>query len=138
MKRPFGKLRHFLHHCMDQCYGHDALGTFLILAGLLFLFTGLIPGLHYMMIASFLVIIWSCFRCFSHNIPARQKELDTFRNIPLHFKRAAELLPDIWRDRKTHTYFKCKHCGAVLRVPKHQGNIEGNCPRCGSHFTKKT
>jgi len=138
MKRWFGKLSHVLHHWMEECYGHDALGTFLILSGILFFGIGIFPGLHSMLIISLSMIVWSAHRCFSRNIAVRQKELSLFRNIPLHFRRAAELLPDVWRDRKTHTYFKCKHCGAILRVPKHQGEIEGNCPGCGNHFTKKT
>ena len=45
-------------------------------------------------------------------------------------KSWAALGKNIWRDRKTHTYFKCANCKAVIRVPKRKGGGIVTCPKC--------
>lgn len=42
------------------------------------------------------------------------------------------LRKDMWRDRKTHKYFKCRNCKAVIRVPKRKGGGVVACPKCGT------
>jgi uncharacterized paraquat-inducible protein A len=42
------------------------------------------------------------------------------------------------KDSKTYRYYKCPQCKAQLRVPKNQGKICINCPKCHKEFIKKT
>ena len=37
-----------------------------------------------------------------------------------------------------YKYFKCKTCGAKLRVPKHKGKITITCPKCRTSFKGKS
>ena len=78
-------------------------------------------------IVSVALMIWMYFRMFSRNIPKRRRENELFCNF---FK----LRRNRFRDRKTHVYRKCKHCKAVLRLPKSKGKHTVLCPRCHKRF----
>ena len=53
-------------------------------------------------------------------------------SIKQKFSAWIRLSKDMWRDRKTHTYFKCPSCKAMIRVPKRKGGGVVPCPRCGA------
>lgn len=138
MKRWFQELMYKMNRAMDGTYGHDALGTVLIVTSMILVVCGTIPGMQFLSVLALPIMIWSAFRCFSKNIPARQKELDTYLRFIDKRKKNFKLYRHIWQERKTHCYFKCKNCGAILRVPKHKGKIEVSCPKCGNKTMKKT
>ena len=85
------------------------------------------------------VLVWALvivifFRIFSRNLEKRRRENQRFLQwwTP---KRAAYAAWNSRRRDKEHRYFKCRHCGAICRVPRGKGRIEITCPKC--HATRK-
>lgn len=81
-------------------------------------------------IASTALLIYMFFRVLSRNISKRYAENQKFEK---HFNKVTsffKLQKNKYRDRKTHVYRKCKHCKAVLRLPKRKGKHSTTCPRC--------
>ena len=76
-------------------------------------------------------IIYSLFRMFSKNVPARQKENQQFLQFfSLQKKRFAM--------RKEYRIFTCKGCGKHIRVPRKKGKVEVICPICGRKAIHRT
>ena len=50
------------------------------------------------------------------------------------------LYKNIWRDRKTHKYYKCPGCAAFVRIrkPEKGRRILVTCPKCRQSFEKRT
>lgn len=119
-------------------YGTDQLNRFLLIVSLVGLLLGCFRPLWFFTIAALAILIWSYVRCFSRNIAKRQKENTAYLSVKNRIKGFFTLQKSKRRDRKTHRYFKCKHCKAVLRVPKGRGMIDITCPRCGKITVKKS
>ena len=95
-------------------------------------------SLRWLNTAAFVIMVWACWRSYSKNIPKRRQENDTFLRLVHKPKSWFGLQRNRWRDRKTHRYFHCSGCKAVLRVPKGRGMVEITCPKCGAVIRKKT
>jgi len=119
-------------------YGNDEFTLFLSIAGLVLSFFGNFRYLRILYFVGLFMIIYSLFRSFSKNFEARRKELNWYLVWSAKPKAEFKLLGNKIRDRKTHCYFKCKHCKTVLRVPKGRGKIEITCPKCRAKVVKKT
>ena len=119
-------------------YGADELGKFLLICALVCVILSYFPYLRIMSFAATLILLWYSFRFFSKNYPARKNELNKFYVFKDKLTKKQRLWSARWRDRKTHVYFKCKNCGAMIRVPKNKGEIEVTCPRCKWRTDKKT
>lgn len=130
-----GKFKQGMYRFFSGRYGTDTLGktTMWVLVGLLVLdlilnFVTDSPWVD--LILTILVwglLIWIYFRMMSRNIAKRRRENEVFCGF---FK----LRRNRFRDRKTHVYRKCKHCKAVLRLPKAKGKHTVRCPRCQKLF----
>lgn len=83
------------------------------------------------------LLIWSIFRCFSRNLPARQQENRAFLRFCGRIRGWFVLQKNRIRDRKTHIYRKCPVCRKVLRLPKIKGAHTVCCPCCGKKFQLK-
>ena len=119
-------------------YGNDALTSFLLILGLILMIISWIPRLGWMYFLSAAVLIWSLSRSFSRKFDKRRRELDRYLKIKKPIVNFFKLHRNKWRDRKTHVYFKCKKCKAVLRVPKGKGSIVVICTRCKDRIEKET
>jgi hypothetical protein len=108
------------------------------LVSLLFFLLSGFRVLWWMYFIALALMIWSAFRTLSRNIAARQRERRAYLRLTAKPRAARALQKNKWRDRKTHCYFKCKQCRAVLRVPKHKGTIDVTCPKCHRVTVKKT
>lgn len=135
----------FMRRVMDAVYrfmygryGYDQLNTVLLVAGLIMSVLAYIPYLDVFWLLSTAVLFWAVFRAFSRNHAARRRELDKFLKMKGKIKTFFTLCRKMWRERKTHRYFHCKHCRAMLRVPKGRGVVDVGCPRCKGKTTKKT
>lgn len=94
-----------------------------------------------------LILLYTLFRMFSKNIPARENEArivtvwsykirDTFRFQQANAqarKEKRELQKERKKD-KEHIYRECPECGATLRLPRKKGKHSVLCPRCGNKF----
>ncbi len=140
-------MRNFLYNLsykyrvfMQGRYGSDELNLFLIILAVVFTLvsrTGVVLSFVFRFLSwVFLGIIF--FRMFSKNISKRYEERMRFLRYKSSFVSFCNTKKEAWSNRKTHKYFKCKKCGANIRVPRHVGKIEVTCPKCRNKFIKKT
>jgi phage FluMu protein Com len=127
-----------LNRWMYGRYGNDPLNKCLLIAAVVMAVISYFPYLQVFSLLALGLLLWANCRCFSKNIPKRQRELETYRRITNRWKTKSSLYRRMWRERKTHCYFKCAHCRAVLRVPKGKGEVHVGCPRCKGTTTRRT
>lgn len=138
MRRFFSGLIHRYSIFMQGRYGYDEFGRFLIFTAFVLTLLAYIPYLKILSLFGVAVLIYYLFRMYSKNHTARRMELNRYFVISGKVKKEIRLIKSKWRDKKTHVYFKCKTCGAIVRVPKNKGEIEVTCPRCRARTIKKT
>ena len=134
-------MRNFLSRFMYGRYGSDVLNLFLLVAGLLFYFLGLLIPVRLLAVLfrllSFLAMGFTVFRMLSRDYGRRREENDRFVQF------ISPMVQDLQRRRaqrrdKDHAYFRCPSCGQTLRVPKGKNRISITCRNCGTVFQKKT
>lgn len=138
MKKIFREIMYKYSRFMQGRYGYDEFGRFLIFTALVLTILGYIPFLRIMSLFGVAVLVYYLYRMYSKNHTARRMELNRYYVVSDKVKKEIRLIKSRWHDRKTHVYFKCKNCGAIIRVPKNKGEIEVTCPRCRARATKKT
>ncbi len=138
MKGFFQKIGDGLRRFMQGRYGQDELCNFLCIAALVLVLLSWIPPLRFLYVISLALLVWSLFRCYSRNISARQAERAGYMRLRGKCTGFFALQKRKWTDRKEYKYFRCKKCGAVLRVPKGKGEIKVTCPKCHSETVTKT
>ena len=119
-------------------YGTDELSNFLMILALILMVVSWFPNLGLVYFVAFALMVWSLLRSFSRKLDKRHRELERYRRIKKPIADFFKLSRNKWRDRKTHVYFKCKKCKAVLRVPKGKGSIVVICTRCKDRIKKET
>lgn len=130
MYNIFNRLINIINNFMYGRYGTDELNKTLIALCFVFWVLSFFTFLGLFRVIYLAVLIIICFRSFSKNIYARQKELQKYLKIKNKFINAFSLNKQKFQNRKTHKYFKCEKCRANLRVPKGRGKIEITCPKC--------
>lgn len=138
MKRWFMRMGERLARFMYGRYGGDDLNRFLTVVSLILLILSMFRPLWILWFPALGLIIWSNCRALSKKIYKRRRENDAYLRIKKPFAQFFRLQRNKFRDRKTHRYFKCSHCRAVLRVPKGKGTIDVTCPCCKQITVKKT
>jgi len=122
-------------------YGIDGLYWFLFaLYFILWLVLLFIPNITARLVLSlvqYTVLFYMLFRSFSRNIYKRRRENEVFMKLFSRVKGFFILTKNRLRDIKTHSYKKCPHCKAVLRLPKRKGEGSVICPRCKNRFIVK-
>lgn len=138
MKNWFQKLGYKMASFMYGRYGNDDLTKFLLIFALILMVVSWIPHLGWVYFLAAAVLVWSLMRSFSRKFERRRRELECYLKIKRPIVNFFKLSRNKWRDRKTHIYFKCPKCKAVLRVPKGKGEIIVTCTRCGDRIEKET
>lgn len=138
MKSFFRKMGERFARMMYGRYGNDALNNFLLIAALVLMLLAYLPYLQICWLLSLAALIWSNVRCFSRNIGKRRGELMRYLSVRNKVRGWFSLHRKMWKERKTHCYFKCKKCKAMLRVPRGKGEIDVTCPKCSTVSVKKT
>lgn len=138
MKNWFHKMGARYARMMYGRYGSDELNLFLLIVCMVLLLLSGIPHLFFLSLLSMAILVWTVFRTYSRKLDKRRREAEVYFGIKRKIKNFFALRKNKWRDRKTHCYFKCKNCRAVLRVPKGKGEIDITCPKCGKITVKKT
>ena len=138
MKNWWNSMKAKVQRAMRGRYGNDEFTQFLVRAAFVILLISLIRPLRFLYLFSLAIMLWAIIRCYSKNTEKRYAEREKY----LRYKSAREdeisFRQNQWADRKTHKYFRCKNCGAVLRVPKGKGKIEVRCPKCHESTIKKS
>lgn len=138
MRQWLQKMMYKFSVFMRGRYGLDEFGRFLIYTALVLTILSYLPFLRVLSLVSLFFFCYYLFRVFSKDHTARRNELTKYFVWSDKFKKSVRISKAKWRDRKTHRYYKCKNCGALMRVPKNKGEIEITCPRCRARTTKKT
>lgn len=138
MKEWFNKIGEKISRWMSSRYGFDDLSKALSIAAIILMFLGYLPHMQWLSILTWTLLIWSIVRGMSKNTSKRQDELNRYYGLSKKITDKFSLWKTIWKERKTHVFFKCKNCGAVLRVPKGRGEIIVTCPKCKNKIDKKT
>lgn len=128
----------WLQRLMVGRYGLDGLGVGITVAGMVLTLTHSFTRWWPLLILSYLCFGWVIFRMFSRNIEARRKENAAAARIFRPVWEQLKICRQMWRDRKTHRYFRCPKCRQHIRVPKNKGKIRIICPKCREEFVKKT
>ncbi len=120
--------------------GVDSLTMPLLILSLLFTLIATFTRFWWLLIASLLLIVWAEFRMLSKNLPQRQKEAAAYDRTMRKIRSFFRLQKDKIRDRKTHRYYRCPNCRAVVRIryPGKGHEITVTCPRCQNRFDKNT
>jgi uncharacterized C2H2 Zn-finger protein len=131
-------MRAWLARFMYGRYGGDSLNTCLIWVSVVLLLIGYIPYLWIFSFLAYGVLGYALFRFLSRNTVRRRAEEGGYMRLRLQLRRRRALHKKIRAERKTHAYFKCPACRAMLRVPRGKGEITVTCPRCGKKTDKRT
>lgn len=120
--------------------GNDEFSRFLTIAALVFMVLSWIKPLSFMALIAFVLLVWTIFRCYSKNLAKRGRENEKYIGIKSAITGRFTLYKNMFRDRKTHRYYKCPGCKVYVRIPKleHGKNIEVSCKKCGKKFVVKT
>lgn len=136
MKRWIQNLSARMQTWMYGRYGYDELSRFLSVAAVvLILFSMVFPPVNAVALA---LLVWGMFRTYSRNIEKRQREREAYLGFTGKIKQSFKRWKNMWRERKTHRYYKCPSCKVHLRVPKGRGQIEISCPKCHNKIIRKT
>ncbi len=141
MRRFFENLGNKIRTFMQGRYGVDELSYFLSTAGLILLLAScFIRPLAILYFPALAVLVWSWYRSFSKNIYKRQKERNKYLEIRRAIGKKVTLVRNMWRDRRTHRYYRCPNCRAFVRIPKpgKGRNIMITCHRCHHSFNRRT
>lgn len=138
MKDYFERAITALRRFMWGRYGPDELVVALFVFSCVLTFLSNFKVLRFLYIAAVLVLALAAWRMLSKNITKRSEERMKFLQFMEKPKAEIKLLQNRIRDRKTHKYFKCKNCGASLRIPRGKGKIAVTCPKCRVKVTKKS
>ena len=128
----------WLRRLMYGRYGFDSLSNFLLITALILYVLLAAFDLELFLIMPLAIIAYTYFRCFSKNIQKRYNENIKFKNFFKPVTSFFSLRHKMWRDRKTHKYFKCPQCKQNLRVPKGKGKIQIKCPKCKQGIITKS
>ena len=138
MRNFLERLKYKTETFMYGRYGNDALTKFLMIVSIVLFVLSLIPKMWPLYLLSLAIMTLSLLRSLSRKFDKRRRELAFYLKIQKPIINFFKLQRNKRRDRKTHVYFKCKKCKAVLRVPKGKGSIIVTCTRCKERIEKNT
>lgn len=130
MKGFFAKIQAGFQRFMQGRYGSDKLNRTLIWVAFgAYIVSLLIPIALVklaLILASYVLIVWSFVRMLSRNTYKRYQENRKYLQFIERFK-----------DRE-HRYYDCPRCRQPVRVPRGKGKIAISCPKCREKFIRKT
>jgi len=138
MKGFFQNLGNRMRLWMQGRYGQDELNQVLLWSALGLTLLGSILEAELFSVLAMPLLIWSLIRCYSRNIHRRREERAAWLRFWRKIRDFFALQKRRWTDRKTYKYFRCKNCGAVMRVPKGKGKLRITCRQCRREMTKRS
>ena len=138
MKTWFENMGRKMQVWMIGRYGMDEFSRTLLWIGVVCIVLSWFPHLSGFSTLALLILIYTYFRCFSKNIAKRSMERDWYIRHTSKISAKTNIYKRMWRERKTHRYFKCKSCKTYVRVPKGKGKIAIRCTKCGCEMIKRS
>jgi len=84
---------------------------------------------------STVVIVIAFWRVLSKNHSARRRENEKFLRLWYPLRTEIVLLKDRFRDCRVTRYRHCRHCRAILKLPRKKGSHTVVCPKCHKRFS---
>jgi type II secretory pathway component PulF len=122
---------------MSGRYGNDNLNRFLSVFAALALVLSAWTGRAAFYSLALFALALGTFRAFSRNAGGRSRENYAYLRLRGETAKRFSAARERFRRRKTHRFYKCPACRALLRVPKGAGKINVTCPKCRASFRKK-
>lgn len=138
MRQWLDRMRLKFQHWMIGRYGTDELSKTLMWAGIIMLIISWFRVTSFLVFPAWIAVIYAYYRCFSKNIVKRSRERDVYLRLTAKFRNKLDIYKRMWRERKTHRYFKCPQCKKMIRVPRGKGKIAISCRSCGHEIIKTT
>ena len=138
MQNFLTNLNYKFHTFMRGRYGMDILSHFASICALIFLILSSLFGIGAFYFIALALLFIAYYRCFSKKIDKRGRELCAYLKYKNKVKGYFLRRKKMFDDRKTHKFFKCKHCGTYSRVPRGKGKIKITCSVCKNTMTKRT
>ena len=138
MKNFLRNLGENMRRSMIGRYGTDELSRAMSVAAMIGLVLSCLPKLKFLYIPTLILVIWVMVRTYSRNIQKRYAERAVYLRITAKIRGWFSVRKRMWRERKSHRYYRCKQCSTMLRVPKRKGKIVITCPKCHGQITKRT
>ena len=121
--------------------GADQLTRFVSITALVLVILNLFLGRKthgVLWLVALALLVYCYWRMFSRNVRKRREENARYMQKEMAVRRWFGVRRDMFRQRKTHKFFKCPSCHSILRVPRGKGRIRVVCRKCGNAFETKT
>lgn len=128
----------WLRRFMYGRYGTDSLNRFLSVVSLILLFLSMITRWTAFYLPALLLMLYTLFRSLSRNSYQRGRENQVYLQMKGKVTPVFTKIKTRYRQRKTHSFFKCQSCHTTLRVPKGRGRVKITCPKCKLSFEGST
>lgn len=119
-------------------YGNDQLGTFIYILWLVLLVLNIFLRTRIIYYFELCCMFLYFYRFFSRNHSQRAAENMKYLEIKQKITSKFSNNKDYYTTEVTYKFYKCKCCGAKLRVPKGKGKITITCPKCKTSFKGKS
>ena len=121
----------------DGKYGMDKLNRDLLI---LWVVIGFLNNFFRSRILSLVGLIFpiaAVLRMFSTSVYKRSNENRKYLEIKGRLTEFFKIRYRMFKERKTHKYYKCKNCSAYFRVKRKPGEHYVDCPKCGKEIKVK-
>lgn len=132
-----GSLRDKFQRFMYGRYGTDKFNQFLLILSFVLLVISLF-GFRPVYVLAFCILIFSYYRMLSRNYAKRAAENAWYLKVTWRIRSKLSSYGKMWRQRKTHKFFRCPSCRQTIRVPKGHGRVQVTCPKCRTSFERNT
>lgn len=127
-----------LRRFMYGRYGFDQFSRGLIIIALILSVAASFSRIPYLMLISYIPLLYVVFRTLSKNIGKRTQENQAYYKMTFSLKTKFNNMKLSLIGTKTHKYYKCPHCKQSIRVPRDKGKISITCPKCKTDFIRRT
>lgn len=118
-------------------YGNDTLNNHLMIVVIILIVISFFTQNMFLQVIE--LVLWGIviFRMMSKQVYKRNAENEAYLNMFKPITRKTALLKKNMQD-KQNKYFRCPTCQQMVRVPRGKGKVEVTCPKCHTHFDKRT
>ena len=133
-------IKHKLLQMWRNKYGNDQLGMFIYVLWLILLLVNVFARSIVITYLELLCMVIYLYRFISSHHQQRYSENMKFLEIKdkISSKFTNKKSTSFYTTEVSYKYYKCKGCGAKLRVPKGKGKISITCPKCKTTFKSRS
>lgn len=135
--QEFLKLREKYLKLMDGRCGLDSLNRDLLIVWFISSFLNGFIRSGWMTIVLLLLPLAAGLRMFSTAVYKRSNENRKYLSFKSKVIEFFKMRYRIFKERKTHRYYKCKNCLSYIRVKRVKGEHYVDCPKCGKEIKVK-